>query len=401
MKDWIARTIDRPVVAHAMSANTRYGQRLGAQFAAGVTYFSVLSLIPILMLTFSTLGLTLTVLRPDMLDQLKSYIDEQLGDANDLAAALTSVIDQALSNWQSIGIAALFTAAYSGSKWAGNLKSAVRVMWSETFEDAIEKKNFVIELGVNLLIFLGLITCIGVGLGVSSIGTSFSTQVIAWLGWQDVPGIEPLVRIVAVLGTFVACWLLFAFLFIVMPNEPAAPRTWLFGTLIGALGATVLQSLVGILVRLMSGNVSAAIFGNIIIFMLLFNVLATLILMTASWVGTEKVWRGERADRRAERARALLNSPDPTQFIDVPASTVVAATPIGPTMRFAGRHNADELREPVTRVPEPDPDAYVRQGVARRGMQTNLAVGYGIGTATGLGLGALLISLLSRFSKRS
>lgn len=41
----------------------RFTARLGNQFAAAMSYFSVLSLVPILMFGFSMLGLTLTVLR--------------------------------------------------------------------------------------------------------------------------------------------------------------------------------------------------------------------------------------------------------------------------------------------------------------------------------------------------
>lgn len=398
MKDWVDRLLDRPAVAHAMSANTRFGERLGSQFAAGVTYFSVLSLVPILMFTFSGLGLTLTVLRPELLDQLKQFIDDQLG-TGDLAETLTKVIDQALSNWQSVTIVAFFTAGYSGSNWAGNLKRAVRVMWSDTFEQAITKKNFFLELGTNLLIFLGLITSIGIGLGISAIGSTFSAQLIEWLGWQDVPGIGPLIRVLAVVGTFIACWLLFAFLFVVLPNQPVAPRTWLIGTLIGALGVTALQSVAGILIRMMSGNVSAAIFGNVIVIMLVFNVLATIILMTASWVGTERVWREERQDRREERARARIHSPEPGLELDTPAPVQVSPTPIGPTVRFAGRRSIDELRQIPDELPQPDPDTYVRQDVARRGMSVNLKLGYGVGAATGLGLGAGIVSLWRRLRR--
>lgn len=399
MPAWLNRIIDRPVVSHLLSANKRYGERLGSQFAAGVAYYSVLSLIPVLMFTFSILGLTLTVLRPEMLDSLKLTIHDELG-TNELAASLTSVIDSSLSNWRSVGIVALITAAYSGSRWAGTLKRSVRVMWAEDFEEAIEKKNFFLELGINLVIFLGLITCVGIGLGVSAVGSGFSEQVIEWLGWQDVPGIGPLVRLVAILGTFVACWILFAFLFIVMPNDPVAPRVWLLGTVLGAVATTVLQSLAGLLLNILSGNVSAAIFGNVILLMLVFNILATIILMSAAWVGTAPVWRTERADRRAERERARLNVPQARPDLELPASTVVAPSPIGPVERFAGLRTAEELRVPLEEAPAPDPDAYIRQDIARHGMKANLLIGYSVGAGTGLGLGALIVAGLKRLVER-
>ena len=82
MKDWIEKVMKHSVVAHAMAAINRYNKRLGPQFAAAVTYFSVLSMVPILMFAFSMLGLTLTVLRPDLMDQVKDVIDAQIGTSN-------------------------------------------------------------------------------------------------------------------------------------------------------------------------------------------------------------------------------------------------------------------------------------------------------------------------------
>ncbi len=101
MKDWIEKVTAHPVVAHGMAAMDRYNKRLGPQFAAGVTYFSVLSMVPILMFAFSMLGLTLTVLRPDLMDQVKDVIDAELGTSN-LAKSLGAVVDDAFSNWASV-----------------------------------------------------------------------------------------------------------------------------------------------------------------------------------------------------------------------------------------------------------------------------------------------------------
>lgn len=389
------RLLDRPVVAHAYSAVTRYNERLGAQFAAGITYFTVLSLVPILMFTFSVIGLTLTVLRPEMLDQLTVYINEAL-DSSGFATSLSSVIDEALHNWRGIGLAAFFTAVYSGSKWAGNLKRAVRIMWSDNFDDGVTKKHFFLELGANLIIFLGLIVSVGVGAAVTALGSGFTTQVISWLGADDVPGIGPIVQVAALLCSFLACWLLMVFLFIALPTQPVAPRPWLVGTLIGAVAITVLQAVAGILVRVMSQNVTAGIFGNVIVVMLMCNVLASIILMTAAWVGTDRVWEVERSDRRADRATTKAQLAGTVPAITVPVPTVVGVTPIGPTARYAGRREPGELRDPATPLPSPGKAAYVRQDVAARGMRVNLWLGYGLGGATGLGVGGLLLRLLRR-----
>ncbi|MFT3886719.1 MAG: YihY/virulence factor BrkB family protein [Arachnia sp.] len=376
MREWLERIKRHPVVAHALCANARFTERLGPQLAGAITYFSVLSIVPMLMFVFAIVGMTLTVLRPDMLADLTAQIHQALGQGGlgeaaggeeSIAEKLTGVITGALLNWRGVLGVAILTTGYAGSRWAGNLKSAVRAMWSTDFSDATAKKNFFVELGLNLLTFLGLVTTLFLGLGIASVGGSLSHQLVSWLGWQDVPGMGLLIQLVAVLLTFVAGWVMFAFLFIVLPNEPVSPRPWLIGTLVGALGVTVLQSVAGRLIGLLSGNASAAIFGNAIVVMLLFNTLATFILFTAAWVGTEQVWR----EVAAEEVDAV-DEPEPQ-----PAPEPVAAAE----------------PPPWGELPRPGEDTQVRADVAAHGMRINLGLGYGLGAATGLGLGAVVVSV--------
>lgn len=42
MKDWLTRLRRRPLIAHLERAAVRFNDRLGLQFAAAITYFSVL-----------------------------------------------------------------------------------------------------------------------------------------------------------------------------------------------------------------------------------------------------------------------------------------------------------------------------------------------------------------------
>lgn len=58
MKQWIERIKRHPVVAHALCAVERFNERLGPQFAGSITYFSVLSVVPILMFVFASIGMT-------------------------------------------------------------------------------------------------------------------------------------------------------------------------------------------------------------------------------------------------------------------------------------------------------------------------------------------------------
>ncbi len=61
------------------------------------------------------------------------------------------------------------------------------------------------------------------------------------------------------------------------------------GAGIGSLGLVVLQTITGYLVGAFSRNLTAALFGPIIILMLFLNLFATLILYIAAWLATSEI----------------------------------------------------------------------------------------------------------------
>lgn len=355
-----------PPVAHLMAANTRFGARLGPQFAAAITYFSVLSIVPILMFSFATLGMTLTVVRPDLLESAKDAIVGAIGNEGGFGDSIAGVVEEALGNWRGVGIVAILTAGYSGSNWIGNLKRAVRMMWREVPVDEERKPNFFLTLGSNILIFLGLLVALAVGIVAAQAGSSASEIVVRWLGFEDVPGIGIMLRLATILMTFLASWLLIAFLFWVLPDEPARWKPWLIGVTLGALALTILQQLAGTLMGVFSGNAAASVFGPVIVLMLLLNTLATVILMMAAWIGTDASMREEAAEYRG-------------------AAAEMAAAKAGAVIAIA--------REALPGEP------MVKQEVAERGVRAGLGIGYGVGAATGVGVGALVTAIIGFVAK--
>lgn len=61
MKERIQTILAHPVAQHLQRAITRFTERKGGLLAAAITYFSVLSLVPILMLFFAGFGFVMTV----------------------------------------------------------------------------------------------------------------------------------------------------------------------------------------------------------------------------------------------------------------------------------------------------------------------------------------------------
>ena len=90
----------------------RYISRLGSQFAAATTYFWVLAPVPILMVAFSITGFVLTVVYPDLLDNVADAVADALGSANRPPAPRSWLVNNALSQFWAIGIVGLVSSLH-------------------------------------------------------------------------------------------------------------------------------------------------------------------------------------------------------------------------------------------------------------------------------------------------
>ncbi|MDO5534427.1 MAG: YhjD/YihY/BrkB family envelope integrity protein [Propionibacteriaceae bacterium] len=369
MAEFIENLKSKPWVAHILEAVGRFGERLGGQFAAAITYFSVLAIVPVLMVAFAALGLTLTVFLPDLLDQVKQWITDAVSGQGDLGEQLNAVVDQAFNSWQGVGIIGLLSAAWAGANWVNNIRSAVRAMLRPDFDMGENKANIVVQTLKNLAILLALFLLVGLSLAMTTVATAARDVVGSALGLDQVPGGGLLLGLVPIVGTLLAGFLLFLFLLKVFPERKVPGKVMVQGAIIGAVGMAALQYLTGTLVGVFSGNAAAAVFGSVIVVMLYFNLFATLILMVAAWVGTHPDFIGP----------------------DVTLADVTAAEPSDyATKKVAAELEAARLREESERVP-----AAVAVQSAR--------VGMGLGAVFGgalAGLAALVAAVLSGLRNR-
>ncbi len=263
------------MIDHAQRTHRRFSTRMGDQFAAAITYFSVVSLVPTLMLACSVLGFVLTVVRPDLLDQVHELILARLaGLGPDLQTRIGGVVDGFLAGWRGVGIVALVAALWVAAGWAGNIKGAIRALSRDTFEVSAPGhpvREVVVEVLTNIALMVGLLVLVGLAL----------TSSAAAYGSLPVP-----VRVLAPPLGLGAGWLVFVYLLSFFPERRAPwPARWR-SALLGAIGFTALQYVAGWLVALFTGNPAAAVFGSVIVLMLVLNLIARLVLYVAAWSAT-------------------------------------------------------------------------------------------------------------------
>ncbi len=363
MKAWIERVKRVPWIAHLLRAVERFTGRLGNQFAAAITYFSVLALVPIIMFAFSLLGMTLTVLRPSLLGEATDLITAQLQNA-DSAEQIVAVVKETLENWQAVGIVAILSAAYAGAGWVANLKQAVNAMWRKSFDVAPRGGNVVVETLKNLGILIGLMVLGGLTVVVSVVATAARKLVLSLLGLGTSTAASVLTSVLGVVVSLLTGWLLFVYLYSVLPRMKRPFRAVAKGALLGSLGLAALQYFAGFLTGVFSTNRAAVIFGPVIVLMLSLNLFATIVMIGAAWTAT--------AADDAEFRQATLDPGEPDATLEPLADTIARA-------------------EAAHAVPEK---------VARRGATISLGAGYVLGGAAGVGLGAVIGRVLAGIAHR-
>ncbi|RLP06871.1 YihY/virulence factor BrkB family protein [Propionibacterium australiense] len=434
---WAARN---RIVAHLWRTNERFNNRLGNQFAGGITYFSVLAVVPVLMFAFSGLGFVLTRIRPSWLVQVKEIITRNVysGPVRD---TILSYVDQYLYNWQAVGLVATAVALWAGAGWVGNVKGAIRAMWRPEFDTNEKRHFFLTEVLINMGQLICFIVLILLDLAASTVFITWGEDLVHLLPFNALGLSNWLVRLVSAAVSLASGWMLFFAFFTVLPAENRAPRRSVRrGSLIAAVMFWVLQAGAGTLAAMFARNRSAALWGASFVVALLFlNVFARLILYVACWIATAnqpavaRRWSDFDQPLRhhddvvtvpghwdaADEDRARRQTEDTDPGAAARRNTVyVLDTVMGSLMSGLGGPPADAMthRAPVVggghgrgarqRLPErlaqrtswsptnPSPATSERRGERRA------RSGWLSGLAAGLGAGALLPRLLGRLLAR-
>ncbi|WP_373875620.1 inner membrane protein YhjD [Budvicia aquatica] len=286
-----ARIIDRikayPSVAHLIRATERFNDRMGSQFGAAITYFSFLSLIPILMVSFAAAGFVLAS-NPELLAELINKIVTSVSDPS-LANTLENTVNTAIRQRTTVGISGLLVALYSGISWMGNLREAVRAQTRDVWERNPEDKEKVyFRYTKDFISLTGLVTALILTITLTSIAGSAQQSIVNILGLGDIAWLRPALTIIAMSISIAANYLMFLWIFWMLPKQRPNTQALLKGTLLAAIGFEVIKFIMTITLPQLARSPSGAAFGSIIGLLAFFYFFARLTLFCAAWIATAK-----------------------------------------------------------------------------------------------------------------
>ena len=112
---------------HVMRAQERYQDSKGDFYAAGITYFTVFAIFPLLMVGFAIRRLRARAVSPTCSPRSRSR-SSRLCPATS-ASSWSNLMESAIESRTSVGIIGLATAAWAGLGWMANLREALTQMW--------------------------------------------------------------------------------------------------------------------------------------------------------------------------------------------------------------------------------------------------------------------------------
>lgn len=269
-----------PWFDHLIRANDAFGERYGNHYAAAITYFSVLSLVPLLMVGFAVAAFVLAGDK-ELLDSLKGNITAAAPPG--LGETLNDVVDQAIESRAAVGVLGLATALYSGIGWMSNLRDALTAQWGQPKHSPPLVKGLIVDL----LALLGLGAALIVSFGLSAAGSGLSEDILGFFGLRGQPWTALLILITVGLS-LAANWLVFLWVIAKLPRERVTLRSAMRGALMAAIGFEVLKQVATIFLSSVTSSPTGALFGPIIGLLVFANLVSRFLLFVTAWTATAK-----------------------------------------------------------------------------------------------------------------
>ncbi|BDT85225.1 inner membrane protein YhjD [Nocardia cyriacigeorgica] len=270
----------RPWLDHLVRAGGRYQSQRGDYFAAGITYFTVLSLFPLLMVAFAAAGFVLAG-NPELLDEIEQRVVENI--PGELGTQLNDLIDQAIRSRTAVGVIGLLTGLYTGLGWMANLRAALTEQWEQKTDDG----NWIVTKINDLGALIGLALAFVVSLGLSGLASSgLGAQLLDVAGLRDVPGARFVLWLLSTLLALLASWAVFAWMIARLPREKVTLASAAKAAALAAVAFEVFKMIASIYLQSVMSSPAGAAFGSVIGLMVFSYITYRIVLFATAWAAT-------------------------------------------------------------------------------------------------------------------
>lgn len=265
---------------HVVRAFTRFNDRNGSLFAAGLTYYTIFAIFPLLMVGFGVGGFALSR-RPELLTTLEERIRTSVSGA--VGQQLVDLMNSAIDARASVGVIGLATAAWVGLGWMWHLREALSQMWAHPVAPAGYLRTKLSDLAAMVGTFVVIVATIALTV------LGHARPMAAVLRWLEIPQFsvfDEIFRGISVLVSVLVSWVLFTWMIGRLPREPVGLVTAARAGLMAAVGFELFKQVGGIYLQIVLRSPAGAVFGPVLGLMVFAFVTAWLILFATAWAAT-------------------------------------------------------------------------------------------------------------------
>jgi membrane protein len=265
---------------HAMRANDWFDENQGNFYAAGLTYYTIFALFPLLMVGFSAVGFLLSR-RPSVLEAIDNKVRAAVPGA--LGQQMLDLMNSAIDARASVGVIGLTVAVWVGLNWMSNLRVALTQMWRQADGAHGYLRTKVSDLGAMVSSFVAIFATLALS---ALAGAAPMARLLGWLGFQHLPLLDVVLRAVSVLVSFLLSWLVFGWMIARLPRIPVNFASAIRAALLAAVGFEVFKMVATIYLKSVLRSPAGATFGPVVGLMVFAYVTARLLLFATAWAAT-------------------------------------------------------------------------------------------------------------------
>ena len=265
---------------HAMRANDRYEESKGSFFAAGLTYYTIFALFPLLMVGFSVGGFLLAR-RPDVLTGIDKKVRVAVPGA--LGQQVVELMNSAIASRASVGVIGLAVAAWVGLNWMSNLRLALSEMWRQ----GAGSRGYIRTKFSDLVTMVTSFVAILATLALSALAAAAPMgKMLGWLGIHNAPVLDAILRGGSMLVSLLLSWLVFTWMIARLPRQPVSFASSMQAALIAAIGFELFKLVASIYLKSVLRSPAGATFGPVLGLMVFAYISARLLLYATAWAAT-------------------------------------------------------------------------------------------------------------------
>ncbi|RNE48799.1 YhjD/YihY/BrkB family envelope integrity protein [Corynebacterium alimapuense] len=269
-------------IDHVMRMHERYSSMGGNQYSAGITYFSVLSIFPILMLVVAAIA-TFLARSPELLTELQEQIASTV--EGEMGNLVNDILDTAIEQRGAVAGVGLVVTLWSGLGWMHNLRYGVSKIWKV---DPTAVGSFLRNKTSDLLGLFGLLMALGIAFAVTAVGNAdLAGKLLNLIGLGDIPGISWITFIVVLVVGILANFLVMAWMVFYLPRTKVPRKPGLQAAFLGAVGFEAVKQLGSVFFSNALSNPAGATFGPIIGLMVVLYFTWRILMYASAWAATD------------------------------------------------------------------------------------------------------------------